>query len=123
MVWFSVMIVKSVLLSIGVETMEEIWNFGYRCEVGIGAVTGELYGVVSVPKWHPIRSGGAYSFTGCRIPAADILLIRGEWIIYTDFAEDHIMAWTDVMCIAARLRKMQDEWDTLSPYEREYLIW
>jgi len=24
--------------------------------------------------------------------------------------------------VAARLRRMQDEWDQLSPYEREYVI-
>ena len=93
---------------------ETRWYFGYRCE--IIDCEGYWYGDVAVPRWHPIRS--------CILDEdRSILLIWGEWIIPVDECSTRGEVLDAVQSVAARLRAMQMEWDQLSPYEREYLIW
>ena len=94
--------------------MSEMWYLGYRC--GIYKDEGSLcwYGRVYVPGWHPIRLLGL----------GDEVVLRcgGEWVVFLG-GKTRPAAVTGVHVAAARLRRMQDDWDRLSPYEREYRIW
>jgi len=92
--------------------MEEIWNFGYRGEVSF--IECFWYGTVYAPRWHPIRSKG--------LVGNPVLMIKGEWTIVEVFDKRQDAAeW--VFKTACLLHVMQETWDSLSPYEREYLIW
>lgn len=93
--------------------MEEIWNFGYRCEI----LETECFweGAIYVPRWHPVRVGGLDD-------NLLVLMIGGEWNVFIESVSTHQRALTDTIRAAYMLRVMQDKWDSLSPYEREYLV-
>jgi len=98
--------------------MHEVrWFYGYRCEVSIDIGEDDLWhGTVHVPIWHPVRCSGL----------DDLLVLccfRGMWMVCVDGAKTRFDAITGVNITASRLRRMQDDWDRLSPYEREYQIW
>ena len=92
--------------------MEEIWNFGYRGTISLS----EYYwhGTMYAPRWHPVRVEGMDNLL--------VLMINGEWSILKDFDErNNALYW--MWDTAGILKVMQDEWNSLSPCEREYLIW
>jgi len=91
--------------------MEEIWNFGYRGEVS--CIECFWYGTVYAPRWHPIRSKGLVGHL--------VLMIKDEWNIVEVFdARQKALCW--LFHTAEILHLMQEKWDSLSPYEREYLV-
>ena len=95
---------------------ETRWYYGYQCEVGTEASEwGLWYGQVNVPRCHPVRNDGL----------DDLLVLACHRCMWTVFLEGktHLGVMTAVQVAASRLRRMQDEWDRLSPYEREYRIW
>jgi hypothetical protein len=96
-------------------TDEVAWLHGCRCSIGIGE-DGMWYGSVLVPRSHPVRNKGL-----------DNLLVmccyKGMWMVFIDPTESALSARIDVQIVAQRLKHMQDDWDRLSPYEREYRIW
>ena len=93
---------------------EEIfWYVGYRC--GISCVPWGWIVDIRVPRWHPIRSTGFGDW--------DVLLIRGEWVMSKSSEASRTTAIDVLLDVAEELRVMQGEWDRLSPYEREYLVW
>ena len=91
------------------------WLYGYRCDLIHGAYTHRWYGVVYVPRWHPVRLVGL-----------DDLLVqtvhRGVWSVFTSGCDSRFESLDARVSAAYSLRVMQVEWDRLSPYEREYLI-
>lgn len=95
--------------------VETIWNFGYRCEILRGMCS--WVGIVFAPRWHPVRVAGLDDLL--------VFMIKGEWNVFTGSknALSHYEELNEVYGVASKLYVMQDEWDTLSPYEREYLIW
>jgi hypothetical protein len=50
-------------------------------------------------------------------------LSRGIWTVFIDDVTTRHEMLDAVQLTAAKLRSMQNEWDQLSPYEREYRIW
>ena len=92
--------------------MSDRWYFGYRCEVSDGECF--WHGSVCVPRCHPVRSVGFDDHL--------VLLISGEWNVLLDINDTLLGAVTAVHVAASRLRRMQDDWDRLSPYEREYMV-
>ena len=96
--------------------MSEIkWFFGYRCEIGLSCVVdGGWFGVVRAPVWHPMRSCGLGEFS--------ILKISDEWVVGIGVMCSFYKASNACWCVASTLKRMQDSWDRLSPYEREYLV-
>lgn len=94
---------------------ETKWFSGYKCEIAITyIVEGEWCGVVKVPRWHPVRlkSFGDHF----------VFLVGSTWDVFIEGYLTRLDALTNVDNIASRLRYMQDDWDGLSPYEREYVI-
>jgi len=95
--------------------MNEIrWCFGYRCRLSFGGVARQWRGSVYVPRWHPVRSVGLDDLL--------ILMIGGEWNVFTDWCDTHFEVLDCVVSAAYSLRGMRVAWDRLSSYEREYLI-
>jgi hypothetical protein len=97
--------------------MSEIrWCFGYRCEIGPSCIVeGGWIGVVYAPIWHPIRSLGLDEFF--------VLKISDDWIVCIDTMSSFYKVSNKCWSVASTLRRMQDDWDRFSPYEREYRIW
>lgn len=91
-----------------------IWFYEYECNVVRPPYGGGWYGSVAVPSWHPVRSVG--------LVARTTLLLGGEWVVFTDGGKTRAQAVNEVWDIAFALRRMQSNWDSLSPYEREYLV-
>ena len=99
---------------IGSMVMSETrWYFGYKCEV-IDGLSSWCY-VVHVPRSHPVRVVG--------LGDAFVWLAHDGWII----VEGGFSGWWNALVasqsIAEKLRELQNSWDRLSPYEREYMIW
>jgi hypothetical protein len=93
--------------------MEEIWNFGYRGTVKHSEFG--WHGTVCAPRWHPVRAEG-------RDNLLVLMWTKGEWSIFKNFdtlRETLYWLWDT----AGILKVMQEKWDILSPYEREYRIW
>ena len=90
------------------------WYYGYRCKIYLDKGSLCWYGRVYVPLWHPVRTRGF----------GDEVVLRcgGEWVVFLS-GKTHLGAMTAVHVAASRLRRVQDDWDRLSPYEREYRIW
>ena len=92
--------------------MIEQWHFGYKCKVAKGGCL--WYCVVHVPRSHPVRVGG---IGDCFVWSA-----HDGWIVVENGFHDRVSVLDAVQTIAGRLRSLQNSWDRLSPYEREYLI-
>lgn len=88
--------------------------FGYRCKIADHEYDEYWCGVVCVPRWHPVRSVGY----GDRL----VLLFGGEWNVFINGDYPRLEMLDAVQLTAARLRSMQNGWDRLSPYEREYVV-
>lgn len=95
--------------------IEPRWYFGYQCMISKDDVVGDWHGEVVVPCCHPVRSKG---FEDCLV-----LLIGGSWRVFTDGMSTSGEVWEEVLNIAIGLLAMQVTWDSLSPYEREYIVW
>ena len=89
------------------------WFFGYQCN--ISESSSYLWGYVYAPRWHPIRSHA--------LDDSFVFLVTGRWIV--SVRSENVFCEVSDACqrVASTLRRMQDEWDKLSPYEREYRIW
>jgi hypothetical protein len=93
------------------------WYYGYSCKVATEASEwGEWYGLVDVPIYHPVRTKGLDDLIVLK-------LSRGIWTVFIDDVTTRHEMLDAVQLTAAKLRSMQNEWDQLSPYEREYRIW
>lgn len=89
------------------------WFFGYRCEISYGSAG--WCGHVFVPRWHPIR---AMTFGD-----SFIFLYHGEWIIPIEGCNSFHETYDNCVGSAGILRHIQDDWDNVGPYEREYKVW
>ena len=91
------------------------YHFGFQC--WICGDEGSLcwYGRVVVPRWHPVRVRGLDDYV--------VLMCGDKWVVF--LGGDNSFYRTSNACwsVASTLRRMQDDWDRLSPYEREYMIW
>lgn len=93
---------------------ETIWLFGYQCSLGnIGG--DRRAGDVTVPRWHPIRSA--------ELGDCPVLVRCDSCVVYTPGFQLYYATSMEVCDIAFALRCMQQEWDQLTPYEREYRVW
>jgi hypothetical protein len=90
------------------------WYFGYRCTVTNSDSGSGWFGDVVAPYWHPVRSAG--------VPSHETILFNHEWCVFTDGGKTRTQAMLAARCLALRLSVMQSKWDSLSPYEREYLV-
>lgn len=88
------------------------WFFGYQCDISHD-VCG--HGHIFVPRWHPVRVSG--------FDDRFIFMYRGEWIVPIEECNDFYEMLNQCWQAASNLRELQDEWDQLSPYEREYRVW
>ena len=91
-----------------------IWFFGYRGSL-VNHHGGHCwYGSVAVPSWHPVRSVG--------LDGHHTIRLGSKWHVFADGGKQRSPAINEVCDIAFALRRMQTHWDSLSPYEREYLV-
>ena len=90
----------------------DLWFFGYHCDLTLGEHG--WFGVVTAPRSHPIR-------LECVLDA-DVFLMGGAWCTLLHGGRTYAEALDDVRDVALRLSTMQKDWDSLSPYEREYLV-
>ncbi len=91
------------------------WYLGYRYELHEFAEDDACWvGMVYAPMWHPVRFGLTDLF---------VVLFCNEWVVPINDVDSFGETLDGVFSVAYALRAMQDEWDRLSPYEREYRIW
>ena len=88
------------------------WFFGYRCKLSYDDAG--WYGHITVPRSHPIRCEG---FDDCFI-----FHHHGEWIIPIEERKSFYETSDACYHAAGLLRYMQNRWDQLNPYEREYAV-
>ena len=93
--------------------MVERWYFGYRCKIYVDKGSLSWYGRVYAPIWHPVRSFGL----GDEV----VFRCRDSWVVFFG-GKTHRDIMTAVQVAALMLGTMQNDWDRLSPYEREYMI-
>ena len=93
--------------------IETRWQFGYKCEV-VNCMRAWHY-IVYVPSSHPVRVDGL----------GDLFVFKTYrgWTVVGDDYVDRVGALDAAQMVAAKLRSLQNAWDQLSPYEREYRIW